>query len=67
MTDTQAKLKTYNAWLANMQFIAMLAGEKFDPPTTTDPDELYDFMMTYNQRQAEELNKLRNQIRNGKR
>lgn len=64
MSINEQKLKTYQAWLANMQFIAMLAGEKFEPPTSTDPEELYDFMMTYNQRQAQELNRLREQIRN---
>jgi hypothetical protein len=64
MTDKQQKQKSFDAWRTQMEFLAILMGDKFDDvPDTTDIEVLYDFMINYNTRKAAELQQLRAELR----
>jgi hypothetical protein len=64
MTDKQQKQKSFDAWRTQMEFLAMLMGNKFDDvPDTTDIEVLYDFMINYNTNKAQEFNRQRAELR----
>ena len=69
MTETQKKNRYYE-WVGQMRFLSLLIGETFQEPLKadgtkeTDMEILWDFYQNYNVRLAQELQQLREELRN---
>lgn len=69
MTETQKK-KFYYEWESQMTFLSSLIGEKFkrllkdDGTPEDDIEKLWDFKQNYNLRLGQELQALREELRN---
>ena len=68
---TEQKKSAYYEWVGQRIFLSQLIGEKFKEPLKADGktkeddvDVLWDFYQNYNIRQAQELQRLREELRN---